>query len=224
MSNEEGNEINPHIPQFMSQAPWYLNQDAPGLKHQRNLKEKKPVATATDFVPRGRALGDAATAFRKGACTNCGAMTHKAADCVERPRKKGAKYSEFANDPAAQQAVKDLRTPVAQDAELHCIDYAAAADPSSDRPLKLFIDCSGFAWGCTLAQRENKTAAPRPVAVYSRSLTATEQASSAFERELYAYREALAATHHLCKEFLVVAYTDHKNSPGQRPKGVLDLQ
>ena len=64
--DDEGNEINPHIPQFMSQAPWYLNQDAPGLKHQRNLKEQKPVATATDFLPRGRKLGEAATAFRKG--------------------------------------------------------------------------------------------------------------------------------------------------------------
>ena len=41
----EGNEVNPHIPQFMSQAPWYLNSDAPGLKHQRNLKEQEEVAT-----------------------------------------------------------------------------------------------------------------------------------------------------------------------------------
>ena len=91
--DEDGNEINPHIPQFMSQAPWYLGQEAPGLKHQKNLKEKKAVATATDFVPRGRKMGAAATVFRKGACTNCGAMTHKAIDCVERPRKKGAKYT-----------------------------------------------------------------------------------------------------------------------------------
>jgi len=36
--DEEGNEINPHIPQYMSQAPWYLNAKGPGLKHQRNLK------------------------------------------------------------------------------------------------------------------------------------------------------------------------------------------
>jgi len=92
--DDEGNEINPHIPQFMSQAPWYLNQEeGKGLKHQRNLKEQKPVATATDFLPRGRKLGEAATTFRKGACTNCGAMTHKAAECVERPRKKGAQFT-----------------------------------------------------------------------------------------------------------------------------------
>ena len=89
----EGNEINPHIPQYMSQAPWYLNAEGPGLQHQRNLKEKKPVAGVSDFIPRGQVVGPAATKFRKGACANCGAMTHKAKDCVERPRKKGAKFT-----------------------------------------------------------------------------------------------------------------------------------
>jgi hypothetical protein len=27
--DEDGNEINPHIPQCMSSAPWYLNADKP---------------------------------------------------------------------------------------------------------------------------------------------------------------------------------------------------
>ena len=31
--------------------------------------------------------------FRKGACTNCGAMTHKKSECVERPRRRGAKIT-----------------------------------------------------------------------------------------------------------------------------------
>eukprot|EP00966_Prymnesium_polylepis_P055971 1295089-Prymnesium_polylepis.1 len=62
----EGNEINPHIPQYMAQAPWYLNQDGPGLGHTKNWKGKEKVATASDFIPKGLKAGPAATVFRKG--------------------------------------------------------------------------------------------------------------------------------------------------------------
>src|SRR5579862_4611016 len=47
----------------------------------------------SEWYARGQRAGPAATKYRKGACTNCGAMTHSAKDCLERPRKFGAKFS-----------------------------------------------------------------------------------------------------------------------------------
>ncbi|KAE7997822.1 hypothetical protein FH972_002423 [Carpinus fangiana] len=86
--DEDGKEINPHIPQFMSSAPWYLNADRPSLKHQRKWKSD-PNYTKS-WYDRGAKI-DQADKYRKGACENCGAMTHDTKSCMERPRKVGAK-------------------------------------------------------------------------------------------------------------------------------------
>eukprot|EP00923_Selenidium_pygospionis_P041668 GHVN01072304.1.p1 GENE.GHVN01072304.1~~GHVN01072304.1.p1 ORF type:complete len:201 (+),score=37.37 GHVN01072304.1:99-701(+) len=92
--DEEGNEINPHIPQYMIKAPWYLkaNQTAPSLKHQRHHEEAR--LSINDWYTKWTSA-ERPTKFRKGACQNCGSMTHKLDECVERPRKKGAKWTNF---------------------------------------------------------------------------------------------------------------------------------
>lgn len=88
--DEDGKEINPHIPQYMSSAPWYLNADRPSLKHQKKWKSD-PNYTKS-WYDRGAKIYQA-DKFRKGACENCGAMTHNAKSCVERPRRIGAKWT-----------------------------------------------------------------------------------------------------------------------------------
>ncbi|CAI6095177.1 unnamed protein product [Clonostachys chloroleuca] len=86
-------EQNEYIPSFISKRPFYAadgdDNDNDYLKHQR--KEEKEESKA--WYDRGRKAGPAATKYRKGACENCGAMTHKAKDCLSRPRAKGAKWT-----------------------------------------------------------------------------------------------------------------------------------
>ena len=101
---------------------------------------------------------------------------------------------------------------IADEAALHAPDFLAAADLESGRPFELWIDASEYAWACVLAQREEKGGCPRPIAMYGRSFSTTEANWSAWERELYAYRESLAATDHLTKGFQIECYTDHRNN------------
>lgn len=92
--DEEGRDINPHIPQYISNAPWYYNTAGPTLKHQRPQEENKVEPSAiSEWYKRGVDTSKTITKFRKGACENCGAMTHKKVDCMERPRKIGAKFT-----------------------------------------------------------------------------------------------------------------------------------
>lgn len=92
--DESGKDINPHIPQYISEAPWYLDPDGPTLRHQRQQEEKiKTYSGIDEWYKKGVNTASIATKFRKGACENCGALTHKKRDCVERPRKIGAKYT-----------------------------------------------------------------------------------------------------------------------------------
>ncbi|WVQ65789.1 pre-mRNA-splicing factor SLU7 [Kwoniella botswanensis] len=91
--DEEGNAINPHIPEYITKAPWYADTGKPSLAHQRIGKSDGPALKLDEWYERGQTAGPAAKKYRKGACENCGAMTHKKKDCLERPRKKGAKFT-----------------------------------------------------------------------------------------------------------------------------------
>ncbi|KAJ2033706.1 mRNA splicing protein [Coemansia sp. RSA 922] len=106
--DEEGNAINPHIPEFMSKAPWYMDTGKIGLHHQRKDKKDNPDPSLqeTEWYARGARVGTVATKFRKGACENCGVLSHKTKDCMERPRKKGAKWT--GKDMKADEVVQDI--------------------------------------------------------------------------------------------------------------------
>lgn len=90
--DEEGRDINPHIPQYISSVPFFYNTNHPTLRHQRSLKPGQKEVPINLNLQRGVKIQNA-TKFRPGACENCGAMTHKRKDCLERPRKLGAKFT-----------------------------------------------------------------------------------------------------------------------------------
>lgn len=104
--DELGRPINPHIPQYISKAPWYLDTGAPSLAHQRRPEYDASASKLNEWYDRGAKAGPAATKYRKGACENCGAMTHKKKDCLERPRKKGAKFTN--QDIAPDEVIQDI--------------------------------------------------------------------------------------------------------------------
>ncbi|KAL2209293.1 putative mRNA splicing protein [Sarocladium strictum] len=100
-------EENVYIPSFISKRPFYATEgdedENDYLKHQRRDEKQEN----SQWYDRGRRAGPAATKYRKGACENCGAMGHKAKDCLERPRKKGAKWT--GKDIKADHVIQDVK-------------------------------------------------------------------------------------------------------------------
>ena len=123
--DEEGKDINPHIPQYIASAPWYIGAKGPTLRHQRAKARAEELSSLVHAHYDRGLTNKIATKYRKGACENCGAMTHKRKDCLERPRKIGAKYTNEAIAPD-EKLVSDL--PLDYDGKR---DRWAGFDPSS---------------------------------------------------------------------------------------------
>lgn len=90
--DEEGKDINPHIPQYISNVPFFYNTNQPTLRHQRSLRTGEKHVPLDLNIQRGIKI-QTANKYRPGACENCGALTHKKKDCLERPRKVGARFT-----------------------------------------------------------------------------------------------------------------------------------
>ncbi|KAK8816236.1 hypothetical protein WA556_001181, partial [Blastocystis sp. ATCC 50177/Nand II] len=79
-----------YIPKYMAQAPWYTDQgNNDQLHHQRKDETGSQLDGIDAHYERGKFVGQA-TKYRKGACRNCGSMTHTEKDCFYPPRKRGA--------------------------------------------------------------------------------------------------------------------------------------
>ncbi|KAJ4298455.1 mRNA splicing protein [Collariella sp. IMI 366227] len=100
-------EDNIYIPSYISKQPFYVS----GLDdHDDSLQHQRSRAAHEDenftFERGGKKTGAARTKWVKGACENCGAMGHKKKDCLERPRKVGAKFT--GRDIQADRTVRDV--------------------------------------------------------------------------------------------------------------------
>jgi pre-mRNA-processing factor SLU7 len=83
--------INPHNPDFITKVPWYLGESGPSLKHHNIQKvdhflslSEADALVKEKIAKQKEEKSIVKVSYKKGACKNCGAMTHKEKDCVER--------------------------------------------------------------------------------------------------------------------------------------------
>jgi pre-mRNA-processing factor SLU7 len=78
-------------PNDFSQSPWY-SKTVDGIPVPARTKPK-PKTGFSEFYTKGAKVPVQSKNFRKGACENCGSLSHTAKSCCERPRKISAKFS-----------------------------------------------------------------------------------------------------------------------------------
>jgi len=97
--DEDGREINPHVPSFMSSLPFYAQRPGeevgPTLRHQNRKETKVAVPLDFDRVQRKRQReertgrtarrGTRRVPYVPGSCRNCGG-SHELAACLEKIR------------------------------------------------------------------------------------------------------------------------------------------
>lgn len=113
--DQNGKMINPHNPDFITKVPWYLGESGPTLKHHNvqkvdhylSLSESDNLIKQKVLIQQ-QAKKQKPLTYRKGACKNCGAMTHKEKDCVERPRSLQKSAWKTGIDIAPDEAILDL--------------------------------------------------------------------------------------------------------------------
>ena len=68
--DEEVKNINPHIPQYIASAPWYIGAKDPTLRHPRAKARAEEVSSLVHAHYDRGLTNKVATKYRKGACEN----------------------------------------------------------------------------------------------------------------------------------------------------------
>ena len=100
-------EDNIYIPSYISKQPFYvtgLDDHDDSLQHQRRIAQEEEQLT---LDRASKKTGPARTKWVKGSCENCGAMGHRKKDCLERPRKLGARFT--GRDIQADRSSRDVK-------------------------------------------------------------------------------------------------------------------
>ena len=107
--------------------------------------------------------------------------------------KKGARFSDYLRDPAAQQARINLTKIIIENCVLTSADFDAAGRAhETDRPFEISVDVSDYGRRAVLTQRERRGGTPKLIGVVVRSFTAAQIKWAAFERECLAARKAFS--------------------------------